>query len=487
MKGNVKKIFAAILALTLVVSVAGCGKKTTGYNEDGIYELVWYQMDDTHPDTNAVYEKLSEYTREKIGVNVNFTPFGGAEYQEKMQLLFASGERIDLCFASTGTKFEANARQSAYLDMGKLLDTVGKPTKELLPEYALDCYKVGGIQYGIPVLKDWAFQPTFNGNTKYLEEIGMVEEFENATEISQIGDIIAELNKVHPGYYGILIRGNHNLFKFLDLETVTGSVIAGFTFDDYENVVNVMETDEAAELFKEMRKWYTNGWIKNDAATSTSDKELWALNNFLGGNSEWLPYHDVTTHAQSWANNLRKPRLSTTQVTMCGMAIPRTSGDPEKAMEFINLLYTDEYVRNTVAYGIEGKHWVTNEEGKMALPEGVENKAKTGFDSIVAYAGNRFILKVNEKHPADIWEKYQEFNEIAEKSPALGFTFDSQPVAGQIAAVQNAYNEFFPSLVVGAVDPETELPKFIDKLNNVGAKEIVDEVQAQYDAWKALK
>ena len=490
MKGNVKKILAAVLALALVLSVAGCGKDES-LNEDGTYTVVWYNSDAPQKDTQLVFDELNKYTKEKIGVVVDYTAISPAEYAEKTQLLFSSRKKIDACFASTGTNYEKNARQSAYYDMGKVLDSVGKPTKDLFPEYALDCFKVGGIQYGIPVLKDWAFQPFFNMNTEKLEKIGMVDAALNATKLSDFTAIIdkasAELKDDYNGtFYGILMRGNHNLLKFLPQETIAGSVIAGFTFDNYDTVINALNTDEAKEFYALMHDWYKKGYIKNDAATSTSDSDLWKIGNYLSGHGEWLPgFYDNNGSVN--AKNLTSPRMSTQQVTACGLAIPSTTKNAEKTMEFINLLYTDEYVRNLLGLGIEGKHWVETEDGKWTIPEGFENKAETGWESAASSYGNRYLLKVQEGQPADLWDQIQKYNEDSMKSGALGFTFDPAPVAGQIAAVQNAYNEYMPAIIVGAVDPEEALPKAIAAMNAVGAEEIIKEAQRQYDEWRKNK
>ena len=492
MKRNVKKVFAAVLALALVISAAGCGKNTAGLNADGTYEVVWYNSEAPQPDHQLVYDAISQYTKDKIGVTVKYTPFASSEYAEKMQLLFASGEKIDMCFASTGTKFQSNARQDAYLDMGKLLDTVGKQTKDLFPDYALECFKVGGVQYGIPVLKDWAFQPIISSEKGKLEEIGILDEFQAATKLSDFTPMIEKTRKIHPDWYGILMRGNHNLMKFLPQETIDGSIVAGFTFDNYDKVVNVFETPAMKELLDLVRSWYQAGYIKNDAATSTSDSDLFKLGNYMAGHGEWLPYYGVEKSDDDpkksiYALNICQPRMSTAQVTACGLAMPSTCVNPEKTMEFINLIYNDEYVRNTIAYGIENKHWVADGETHYKLPEGVSSLKDTGYLSTISVTGNRYLLKVAPKTPADIWEKYQEFNEISTKSGAIGFSFDPQPVEGQIAAVNNAYNEYFKALIVGAVDPAVKLPEFINKIKSVGADDIIVEAQRQYDAWKKNK
>lgn len=490
MKGNVKKILAAVLALTLVLSVAGC-KKDQGLNEDGTYTVVWVNNDAVQKDQDLVIGELNKMTKEKIGVVVDYSSIAPAEYSEKTQLLFSSRKKMDLCFTGAGTNFASNARQSAYIDMGKVLDTVGKPTKELLPEYALDCFKVGGIQYGIPVLKDWAFQPYANFTRKFVEKYDLADEVRSAKSLSELTPVI---DTVHAGeaanfggnFYGILMRGNHNLLKFLPQETIAGSILAGFKFDNYDTVINVLETEEAKEFYALVRDWYKKGYIKNDAATSPSDSDLWKIGNYLAGHGEFLPGFSEENETTINANNLTTPRMATTQISACGMAIPSTTKNAEKTMEFINLLYTDYDVRELLGLGIKGKHWVETEDGKWTLPEGAKNKTETGWESAASKYGNRFLLRPAEDQPADIWEQLKKFNDDSIKSKALGFSFDPAPVAGQIAAVQNAYNEYMPAIIVGAIDPETALPEAIKAMDAVGARDIIKEVQRQYDEWKKI-
>ena len=62
MKNTLKKAFAVLLALALVISVAGCGKQETGLDADGNYEVVWYNSEEPQPDADLVFEELSKYT-----------------------------------------------------------------------------------------------------------------------------------------------------------------------------------------------------------------------------------------------------------------------------------------------------------------------------------------------------------------------------------------------------------------------------------------
>ena len=91
-----------------------------------------------------------------------------------------------------------------------------------------------------------------------------------------------------------------------------------------------------------------------------------------------------------------------------------------------------------------------------------------------------------EGTPADIFEKYIEFDESAIKSPALGFAFDPTTVKAEYSAVSNAYNQYMPSLLTGSVDPEEVLPNAMAKLREAGLDKLLAEMHRQYDEWRKI-
>ena len=121
------------------------------------------------------------------------------------------------------------------------------------------------------------------------------------------------------------------------------------------------------------------------------------------------------------------------------------------------------------------------------LPEGVTKREDTGYAPIVYPQGNRFLLRIEDGLPADTWQKYEEFNNNSKISPALGFVFNPENVMNEISAIENVYQEFAPSLMVGATDPDEYLPKFLEKLKTAGSETVIAEMQRQYDEWKANK
>ncbi|MNG38896.1 hypothetical protein D3C84_1267600 [compost metagenome] len=45
--------------------------------------------------------------------------------------------------------------------------------------------------------------------------------------------------------------------------------------------------------------------------------------------------------------------------------------------------------------------------------------------------------------------------------------------------------QFWAALMTGTLDPETNLPKAIEKFNQAGLDKVIAEAQKQLDAWRA--
>ena len=73
----------------------------------------------------------------------------------------------------------------------------------------------------------------------------------------------------------------------------------------------------------------------------------------------------------------------------------------------------------------------------------------------------------------------------AKKSLALGFQFDSSPVADQMAACANVVAQYYMPLMYAEADIETTLPVFQEQLKSAGIDEIIAEKQRQLDEWLA--
>ncbi len=338
--------------------------------------------------------------------------------------------------------------------------------------------------YGVPSVKEWAKQDGFYMRKDLVDKYDIdIEQIETYEDLVPVFETIKESE---PDMYPIAntnmpvgeVIGGSNYDKFIGFGVVS-------IFDSDTEVVNLYEEPEYIEAIETVRDWYEKGYIMKDAAT-TNDMEIDVIRSGkgFGAFTNIKPGIDVEI-SNSTGYEIVSVGISeafqTTSVDWM-LSIARNSENPEKAMEFMNLLYSDADIMNLIAIGIEGEHYVLNDEGLATLPEGIE---KSAYLQGQWQLGNNFLTHVMEGNDPDLWEQMEEFNNNAIPSPALGFSFNSEPVKTEMAALANVVEQYRKGLESGTLDPEKTLPEFNGKLKATGLNKVIEEQQRQIDEWKA--
>ncbi|MDQ0115165.1 ABC transporter substrate-binding protein [Paenibacillus harenae] len=469
-------------------SPAGNGSNDSGEAE-APYELTvaYFTFGSVPQDQKLIEEELSKITKEKINATVKLLPISLSAWQNQVNLMLTSNEKLDL-MVLMGNTYANQVAKGQLIALDELLAQSGTGILEALgPDYA-NATKINGQAYGVPTIRDLA---TSYG---YLIRQDLVDK--HALDLSQV----KTLNDLEP----ILqtIKDNEpNMIPF-----VNGTGASPLTYystrdslgDDMGvllnngqdlKVVNWFETEEYAAQLKQMRKWYQAGYISKDAVTvkeSTSD--ILKGGKGAGNLATLKPGFDTQetrlTGKAITSVELLPPVAKTSTVTNIMWGIAKNSKNPEKAMQFLNLMYTDKDVVNLFDWGIEGKHYVKVSENIIDYPQGVD-AASVGYSGMGWLFGNQFLSYIFKGDDENLWEKMKEFNNSAIKSKALGFTFDSTPVKTEFAAVSNVLTQYRIALECGALDPDKMLPEFIAKLKDAGIDKIIAEKQKQLDAWAA--
>ncbi|MBR5157115.1 MAG: ABC transporter substrate-binding protein [Clostridia bacterium] len=481
-----RRILCAVLAVVSIISLTACGPKSSETSNGEVPELVWYNRSATTRDHQMVYDEVNKYIEPKIGATVKNISIIGAEYNEKIRLIMASGEKFDILYTG-GSGYTNYVKNGSLAPMDDLLEEYGKEIKEITPEYALNAAKLNGVLYGLPFFKDYAVEHTVYYNKdmadKYNLDMDSVKEFKDLAPIYEV------IRDNEPTTYPLNFPLSLTPFELLQYDDIAGA--EGFASIELEGdpntIVNPYATEQAKEYYKVMHDFYKKGFIRRDIATENTG----AGGGTFSSIEQELPYlvdqKNQTSKYQYGVVHLIKPKMGTYNVTTCMMAIPSTSEHPEKAMQLINLINTDKYLRNLVSLGIEGKHWIAVGENQFKLPEGCEKKADTGFETYVSPQGNKYLMRMIEGTPEDIYDKYLEFDENAIKSPALGFVYNADGMMNELSAFNNVYQEYMNAIISGAVDPEEMLPKALEKFESAGMSRFIADVQKQYDEWRENK
>lgn len=440
--------------------------------------LVWYTIGGPQKDLDKVVAEANKYLIEKINTKIDLKLIDWGDYNQKMQVIAASGEPFDIAFTSSWAfNYVEGARKGYFLELDDLLEQYGQGIKEVLNPAFLEGSKINGHNFGIPTNKELPAQAVWRFNKVLVDKYNL--NVSEATTLESLEPMLKKIKENEPDMYPI----QTNFGPFLPYDFALEGIPVGVSLNATDfKMVNVWDTPEAKQTFETMHKYYEAGYLPPDVSTKQGNDHE-ATGKWLVDKQHTVPFAD-----NLWSDNLQYPIISTPihepmvfnwSVTGSLQAISAKTKYPKQAMEFLNLLNTDTYLRNLINNGIEGVHY------KRLTADTYEPIPDSGYGMAAFTLGNMFLLDKLQSDPADKWEQYKIFNDNSTNAPLLGFQFDPSKVMTEIANVKNAVDEFGPALNTGSVDPAKILPKAIEKLNAQGLDKIIAEAQTQLDEWLA--
>ena len=140
----------------------------------------------------------------------------------------------------------------------------------------------------------------------------------------------------------------------------------------------------------------------------------------------------------------------------------------------------DEYMRNTLVYGIEGVHYTNNGDGTIT-----QDEVKRSDYSPAGYAQATFMTMYPvAPNPATMYDPdLIEWNNSGEESVLLGFNFDRTSVQNQITACNVVTSTYNYELWTGTSDPAVIIPQMYAELEAAGMNDIQEELQRQINEY----
>ncbi len=168
------------------------------------------------------------------------------------------------------------------------------------------------------------------------------------------------------------------------------------------------------------------------------------------------------------------PVLSNSTVRGSLNAIYSGSKHPEKAMEFLQLVNLDSYVRDAFYYGLEGDNFKYTDDGKV-------ERLNSDW-SMAGYTQGTFFTVTPIAGEIDQWSEVKELNEQAVGSVLLGFDLDPTNIQNELTNCREVWNKYRSELLTGARDPEGLVETITQELEAAGFNKIIEEAQSQIDA-----
>ncbi|MBO4898645.1 MAG: ABC transporter substrate-binding protein [Clostridia bacterium] len=471
-----KKVISLFLAGLMVVcclSLSGCGKKKGG-------KLVWLLPGDQQPDIAAVTEEINKITKEKIGVEVEFQYIDTGAYTERMKMNMASGYDFDLCFTGYVNPYLDAVNKEGLMDITDLLEKEAPKLKEALPDYAWEVAKVNDKIYAVPNLQIMAPQESLI----IFKDISDKYDFDFST-VKEMEDLEPYLEMVKNGENGIFPynanRSGTNFWTMNKYEDISSGVVIK-TDGSTKEVELIWDTPEYQKGVKTLYDWYSKGYIRPDALAAGDDTQDFIAGRFATGTAGWKPGAEEQNKEKYQRDlffiKMQEPYLKKSNCLAAMTGISYNCKNPEAAIKLLELVNTDKELYNLICFGIEGKHYELNEEGKVKKIEdsGYNPNADWKF-------GNQFNAYLLEGQEDNLWEETAELNLSAKQSPILGFVLDTEPIKTEISQVAAVSGEYTRVIANGAKNPDEYMDEYRKKLETAGIYTIKDEIQRQIDEY----
>ena len=513
-------LLASTLSLSLMAGNAAAFAQTVLADEDTEEVEVELEDDDEEEEdlivtlltftpltpemTDPVEKRLNEITREKINANVDFEWKDAGAYLSSVPVMLQASEQIDLVMFTPipAASFQSFMSQGQLMDITDILPACAPDVAEIMGEY-LKATSRNGRVYGVGNLLCLASTLSIDMRKDVLEKAGVLEQAQGMTTWQDVKEVM----KAAVDTAGI--NGFVSLDDLGDVLTMAPFVIGKddltgaewldscgdtyyFTYVDPadDKVKCYFENEKWADGIKLAREFFNEGLIYKDAATAqetgvtlirsevglaqVSPKELEPEVQFFSSTG----FEDVNTP-------LATCKVSTASFQKFGYAVPVTSGNPERALKLLNLMWTDKEFMDTLAWGIQGEDWVLNEDGMADYPEGKDNNSVYHLQDFMI--GNCLEVTPWIGEDKDIRQHAYEANANLDISKYLGFSIDSTAVADQVVACKYVFDQYAPTLNSGAAGDNVDelIADFVEKLYGAGMQDIIDEYQRQLDEFLA--
>jgi putative aldouronate transport system substrate-binding protein len=479
-----KKLAALFLALLMVLSVA-----SFSVAEEPVKLIWWWFTDSQQPtDWDMVEEKLNEISKAAIGVEVD------VRYLTNDQVTIAqtAGEAFDLAFTCDWyNDFATNVAQGMFLDITELVPQYAPKLLEEIPDYLWTGGTVNDVLYAIPHMKDtgmeifWILDEEYFINQKGLEK-------DHYISFEEIEPYMEMYKADYPDDYPLKIaKGGitswmNALADWISMDYLIGLDWEAQGTENETTVYCALELPAFQQRLATIHSWYEKGYINPDAAVLETYGR--SVAGVIQSGQGWFGAETTWSNARQKASYIARYDgiyMSTSSLRGSMTAVSATTQYPEKALELVQFMNTNEEYRTMARYGLEGVHYTVKEPGIVQVTEqGMANFRPQ------AYSQGTYVLGPVEASPfesvpadPDMWQKVWDSYADAKLTAALGFTLDVTPIETELLAIASIWNDYRDELITGTSDPAEMVPVIIEEMEGVGLREVLAEVQAQMDAF----
>ena len=461
---------------------------STAAPADDVITLVWAIVGNVQPESGQkrIMDAVNEYLA-SLGKNyaVDMQVDGWGTYTDNTNLRLHTGEAFDICFtANWSASIYSNAAAGVFTPLNDYLDAYPH-LKTLLGDGFILGGQINGINYGMPTNKELARQFGWVFRVDIAEQMGMPID-----SISTWDELEPWLIKAYEDHG--LWSWNTNIVHDFQYDRIEDPDIGLLPFPGSREVIYNRLDSHYREGVKTNNKWFNMGMVNPNLTRESSGEAEFATGRYFAITHQLKPGKAAEVEIATGMNltqiELNEPEIITGETVGATLAIPMASQHKDEAFDFINLLYTDTFLLNTLVWGQEGIDFnIVGDNGKgTPVIELLDSDWKPGNNW---QFGDQFKNYLTTSEDPNKWEEFDRLNREGRPMDTIGFVPDSSSTEIQtIIAGLRAINETMFDLSTGYVnDVDGEFARFESEFKSVGLDELLAYYQAQLDAFFASR
>lgn len=491
-----KKLTVLLLAMLMVFTVAGCsGGGNSG--DSGETPVITLDMSTLFivpslEATQKVEDQLNDYLantlHENFKVHLVITAIG--DYFQKIPMELASGgdDAPDVVQVFSVADW---ANQGYLVELDQYLGNELKPTYDMIEEI-MGSGRVDGKTYMMPryfgTVLDWKFIY----NKELVDASGV--DVTKATDLDSLTGVLAELKTVYPNEHFIVYCNQFDRVLQAKMQTSQVGTYTATVGQDTK-LYNYYETECFKKAIETAYEYRQKGYADPEGSANTLSHDAVVMGGsskgvIMGHSNDCASIADMFTQSNTYGATFGAVTIAIDDkaTDTLGIGIAHYCKHPAEAAKFINLLYTDQFVWDTIIYGAEGQDYEWNEDhSKIRYPEGLDfNSVPYNCMYSCGMIGNGFDFFLEQEGGNESGSNGEYGKILFEKAavpPLYGFIPNTTNVMNEVTAVSNVVEQYFDVLTYGDVDPAEKLPEFLAALKDAGIDKIIADYQAQADEW----
>ena len=476
------RVLFALVAVLMIWAVSCTAPKT---------EIVFYMLGDPPRDIQLINDELNKLTQKDLNCTVKINMTTWTDWANKYKLLLTAGQPIDLIFTADWVDYNQYAARGAF-----------KPLDELLPQYAPELYKfvpadmwdnirINGKIYTIPA----TWKEYVEEGICYREDLRKKHNLPVPDSLENIESYLEGIKKNEPDIMPTAgstyqMRNGSEFenfiqrqikYRYVDKNGLAYGLVADY--DSPQEVLSYWGSQDMLEDMKTMKRWADKGfWSRSSLSNPVTPMDMLVSGSIAAALSlNPVKYSEVLQRTKTGHPDWEIAYIPYCRITKLvrpvhpshnGFAVPISSKNTEKALQFYQKLVLDKTYNRLTEYGIEGKHY-TIEDGKYYKMLGTSEENGFHREGLNGWAWRNPEYQLFDKSFDVVLDLFREMDAISKPDIFTSFVEDYTPYQAERAALFQVTAQYLVTMEAGFVtDVDKAMKEFMDKAYAAGLAKV---------------